>query len=26
MRGYVGTLGGEVEIVAEFGDDRITVG
>jgi len=26
VRGYVEALGGEVEIVAKFGDERITVG
>jgi predicted XRE-type DNA-binding protein len=26
IRAYVGALGGEVEIVAKFGDERITVG
>jgi len=26
VRGYVEALGGEVEIVARFGDERITVG
>jgi hypothetical protein len=25
MRGYVEALGGEVEIVAKFGEERITV-
>lgn len=26
VRAYVGALGGEVEIVAKFGDERITIG
>jgi len=26
IRAYVGALGGEVEIVAKFGDERITIG
>ena len=26
VRAYVGALGGEVEIVARFGDERITIG
>jgi len=26
VRGYVEALGGEVEVVARFGDERITVG
>jgi predicted transcriptional regulator len=26
VRGYVEALGGEIEIVAKFGDERITVG
>jgi predicted XRE-type DNA-binding protein len=26
IRGYVGALGGEVEIIAKFGDERITIG
>ena len=26
VRAYVGALGGEVEIVAKFGDERFTIG
>jgi predicted transcriptional regulator len=26
IRGYVGALGGEIEIIAKFGDERITIG
>jgi hypothetical protein len=26
VRAYVGALGSEVEIVAKFGDERITIG
>jgi predicted transcriptional regulator len=26
VRAYVGALGGEVEIVAKFGDERVTIG
>ena len=26
IRAYVGALGGEVELVAKFGDERITIG
>jgi predicted XRE-type DNA-binding protein len=26
VRAYVGALGGEVEIIAKFGDERITIG
>jgi predicted XRE-type DNA-binding protein len=26
IRAYVGALGGEVEVVARFGDERITIG